>query len=110
MNTDLKESKIEAVLVAAVRAAGGRAYKFVSPGNSGVPDRIIVFPCRAAVFVELKTVHGTLSALQQVQQRTLKNLGQDVHTINSPRGVAAFMAAYGYNDIAETIERRYKDG
>jgi len=35
----VKESEIEARLVRGVKALGGVAYKFVSPGNVGVPDR-----------------------------------------------------------------------
>lgn len=32
------ERDIEKVLVREVRKLGGRAYKWVSPGNDGVPD------------------------------------------------------------------------
>ena len=35
-----RESIIEKHLAAAVKAAGGVAYKFVSPGRRSVPDRI----------------------------------------------------------------------
>ena len=38
------EREIEKKLVDGVRKLGGRAYKFVSPGNDGVPDRIVVLP------------------------------------------------------------------
>lgn len=55
----------EKILVAEVRKLGGRAYKWVSPGNDGVPDRIAIFPGKAPVFVELKTDTGKLSALQR---------------------------------------------
>ena len=40
------EREIEKKLVDGVRKLGGRAYKFVSPGNDGVPDRIVVLPGR----------------------------------------------------------------
>ena len=48
------EREIEKKLVDGVRKLGGRAYKFVSPGNDGVPDRIVVLPGRAPKFIELK--------------------------------------------------------
>ena len=49
------EREVEKKLVDGVRRMGGRAYKFVSPGNDGVPDRIVVLPDTAPMFVELKT-------------------------------------------------------
>ena len=46
------EREVEKKLVDGVRRMGGRAYKFVSPGNDGVPDRIVVLPDTAPMFVE----------------------------------------------------------
>lgn len=48
------ESKIEAYLRQRVKDLGGIAYKFTSPGNSGVPDRLVLLPGNRTVFVELK--------------------------------------------------------
>ena len=64
------EREVEKKLVDGVRRMGGRAYKFVSPGNDGVPDRIVVLPDTAPMFVELKTESGKLSRLQKVQIRS----------------------------------------
>ena len=50
----MRESELEARLVRGVKAAGGVAYKFVSPGSVGVPDRLVVLPGGKVVFVELK--------------------------------------------------------
>ena len=63
----MRERDIEKLLVEEVKKLGGRAYKWVSPGNDGVPDRIVVFPGKAPVFVELKTDTGKLTRLQEVQ-------------------------------------------
>jgi hypothetical protein len=38
------EKVLERKLCKAVREAGGIAYKFVSPNQRGVPDRMCVFP------------------------------------------------------------------
>ena len=38
----MKESYIESYLVRKVKEHGGLCYKFVSPGNPGVPDRLII--------------------------------------------------------------------
>lgn len=50
----MRESTIEAYLRDRVKELGGKAYKFVSPGNDGVPDRLVCLPGGRAVFVELK--------------------------------------------------------
>lgn len=85
------EKDIEKVLVAGVRKLGGRAYKWVSPGNDGVPDRIVVLPGMRPVFVELKTESGKLSVLQKVQIKRLKDMGQDVRVLKGNREVEQFL-------------------
>ncbi len=74
----MRESEIERVLVDEVKKLGGRAYKFVSPGNDGVPDRIVIFPDQRPIFVELKAESGKLTALQELQIKRLRELGQYV--------------------------------
>lgn len=85
------EKDIEKVLVAKVRKLGGRAYKWVSPGNDGVPDRIVILPDMRPVFVELKAESGKLSALQKVQIRRLLDMGQDVRVLRGIREVEQFL-------------------
>ena len=85
------EKDIERILTDGVKGLGGRAYKWVSPGNAGVPDRIVVLPGRPPVFVELKTERGTLTALQKVQIRRLKALGLDVRVLYGPGEVKEFL-------------------
>lgn len=60
---------------------GGRSYKFVSPGNAGVPDRIVVWPGGMVDFVELKTSTGHLGPVQNQQIRRLKALGARVYVV-----------------------------
>ena len=85
------EREIEKKLVDGVRKLGGRAYKFVSPGNDGVPDRIVVLPGRAPKFIELKIETGRLSSLQNVQIKRLKDLGQDVRVLYGLEEVKRFL-------------------
>ena len=87
----MREKEIEKILVSEVKKLGGRAYKWVSPGNDGVPDRIVVFPGRPPVFVELKTDAGRLTALQKVQIDRLREIGQDVRVLRGAAGVKAFL-------------------
>lgn len=92
----MKESAIEKKLLEGARRLGYKAYKFISPGNDGVPDRIIMGRGRA-IFVELKTETGKLSPVQKVQIAMLLRLGQDVRVLYGPKDVEKFLtevAAY----------------
>ena len=102
----MKESDIEKALVAEVRQCGGRAYKWVSPGNAGVPDRIVFFPGRPAVFVEVKTDRGILSPVQNVQIPTLQALGQKVYVVKGLSGVADFFEEEGFPESAARIRKK----
>lgn len=94
----MREKEIEKRLVSGVKNLGGKAYKWVSPGNNGVPDRIVILPEMAPVFVELKTESGRLTALQQVQISRLRDLGQDVRVL------------YGWEQVKDFLERCQKNG
>lgn len=87
----MKESRIEAGLVRLVRERGGLCYKFVSPGNPGVPDRIVVAPSGRTIYVELKTEAGRLTAIQEWQHGELRKRGADVRTLYGPSEVRAFV-------------------
>ena len=99
----MKESEIEKILVSEVKKLGGRAYKWVSPGNSGVPDRIVIFPGRSPVFVELKTDKGAVSPLQKVQIKRLEDLGQSVEVVKGISGLRCFFGDYGFPETADQI-------
>lgn len=87
-----KEKEIEKALVAGVRKAGGIAYKFISPGNVGVPDRLVILPGGGVIFVELKTETGKLSSVQMVQHKRLKDRHQRVITLYGMRDVERFLS------------------
>ena len=73
--TDMREKDIEKKLVDGIKRLGGCAYKWVSPGRDGVPDRIVVLPGGIIWFVELKTDTGRVSPRQQFQLNFLNSLG-----------------------------------
>ena len=91
----MKEKDIERILVTEVKKLGGRAYKWTSPGNDGVPDRIVILPGRPPIFVELKTELGKLTALQKVQISRLRDLGQDVRVLYGMDDVGRFLKEIG---------------
>lgn len=55
---------------------GGRAYKFTSPANRGVSDRVVCLPDGSTWFVELKAPTGRLSPLQRHFQEDMSRLKQ----------------------------------
>lgn len=87
----VKESVIESYLREKVKTLGGVAYKFVSPGRRGVPDRICCFPGGTVVFVEVKSPTGTTTPIQDVEIKTLKQLGFDAVIIDSRPRVDALL-------------------
>lgn len=74
-----------------VRERGGLCFKFVSPGNPGVPDRLILLPGGRVVFVELKTEGGRLSELQKWQIAEMEKRGADVRVLKGLGAVRAFV-------------------
>ena len=102
------EKEIEKILVVEVKKLGGKAYKFVSPGNSGVPDRIVIFPKKPPVFVELKTDTGVLTNLQTVQVKRLRELGQTVEVVKGIAGLIKFFGKYGYPQVSILLSGKYK--
>lgn len=73
----MRESAVERHFVRAVERAGGRSWKFRSPNNRGVTDRIAALPNGATWFVELKAEGGRLSRLQAIHGGELLALGQN---------------------------------
>lgn len=88
---NITEKDIEKKLRDGVRLMGGIAYKFVAPGNSGVPDRIVLLPNGVIYFVELKRRGGKLTELQRRQIGRIRNLGFDVRVLEGMDEVKGFL-------------------
>ena len=84
------ENKVEKYLKAEILKIGGKAFKFSSPGNNGVPDRIVLIKGRC-YFVELKRPGEDLRPLQKVVRKQFKKLGFDVYVIDSFKKVDEFI-------------------
>ena len=75
----MAEKAIEGYLRDEIKKLKGVAFKFVSPGNNGVPDRMVCLPGGRIVFVETKDKGKTSTVLQKKQQERLRALGFTVH-------------------------------
>lgn len=75
-----------------VRECGGECLKFVSPGNAGVPDRIVLLPNGKMQFVELKAPGEKPRPLQVAVHEEFRRLGFEVLVIDSMEGVDDFIS------------------
>lgn len=81
----MRETRVEAALVKAVKKRNGLALKFVSPGFSGVPDRLILVKDGMhgrAAFVECKAPGRKMRALQEKRKAQLQALGFQVFCLD----------------------------
>lgn len=70
------EKDIEAKLRQMVEKHGGKCLKWVCPGWTGVPDRIILLPRGRVIFVETKRPKGgKIAPLQEKWREWLTRLG-----------------------------------
>lgn len=83
----MTEKEIENYLVRKIKNKKGIAYKFTSPGNSGVPDRLCLLPNGKIFFVELKSPGKKPRALQVNQITKIMSLGQRVYVVDSKEKV-----------------------
>lgn len=88
----MRESALERQLVRAVESIGGEAPKWVSPGNRGVPDRLVILPNGRTVYVEMKAPGKPLEPLQEKWRRTLIKLGHVHYKIDSQDSIKRFIS------------------
>lgn len=94
------ESEVEKKLCKKVKEElHGRAFKFVSPGFSGVPDRIILVPMGRIYFVETKAPGKKLRKLQEWVRGLIQELGFVVLQIDTPEKVEVFIRQVMSNEI-----------
>ena len=78
----MREKTIEQKFREAVKAAGGLAVKFASPGFDGVPDRLALLPGGRMAFVEVKAPGEKPRPLQLSRHRLLRRLGFKVYVLD----------------------------
>lgn len=87
----MREKYTEQKLVKAVKAAGGLALKFTSPGFDGVPDRLILLPDGKIAFAELKAMGRKPRPLQARRKRQLEELGFSVYIIENEAQIGGML-------------------
>lgn len=99
--TEMLESKIEREFRKQIQAIGGKAFKFSSPGNNGVPDRIVLYKGRC-YFVELKKPGEDLTPLQKVVHKQFKKLGFEVYKVDSLERISEFIKKVLQHEVHTT--------
>lgn len=89
----MSEKAIERRLCKEIQALGGLALKFVSPGMSGVPDRLILLPGQKMAFVEVKALGEQLRPQQVRRKAQLEGLGFQVYCLDGIDQIAAIIAS-----------------
>jgi len=89
----MRERDIEAYLRVKVKALGGTAYKFVSPGHAGVADRLVLLPGGVVWFIEVKAPGGKLSPLQMLFGRRMEELGMNYRVVWSREDVDVWLGS-----------------
>lgn len=89
----MREKEVEAALVKAAKKRNGVALKFVSPGLSGVPDRLVLLPDGKIGFIELKAPGKKMRLHQEKRKSQLERLGFLVFCLDSKEEVEVMLDA-----------------
>ena len=87
----MRERELEKYLVDIVTGMGGKAFKFVSPGCTGVPDRIVILPGGIVGFLELKALGEKPRKEQAYRIRQLRALGCRAGFADSREDISKFL-------------------
>jgi len=90
----MREKIVEQYLRRRARELGGKAYKLVSPGNDGMPDRLVVMPGGRVAFVETKRPGETSRPMQMHRQQELRELGCEVFADIADQGSVEALLAW----------------
>ena len=90
-NVKESEKDTEKYLADEMIRVGGRSYKWSSPSQRAVPDRICVFSDTCILFVEVKSESKKLSPLQKILHQQLEVLVDKVYVVSTKAEVDTFI-------------------
>ena len=87
----MREKFLEQKFVKEVKAIGGIALKFISPGFDGMPDRIVLLSNGRIGFVEVKAPRQKPRSLQLSRHRLLRELGFKVFVLDDEKQIGGII-------------------
>ena len=87
------EGKVESYLIELAKTMGFECYKFTSPGNRGVPDRILIGH-GYTFFVETKAENEEPRLSQKIVINTIIERGGLVYVVDSKEQVLKLITAF----------------
>lgn len=96
---DILEKELEKKFKASLEKLGCMVLKFTSPGNAGVPDRLVLVPGGGVWFVELKKPGGKLRPLQEIWKDRIEGLGGNYRLIQSEEDIMKLSALIQAMDV-----------
>jgi len=90
----MRENEVENYLKKNIERVGGLCLKFVSPGKSGVPDRLCLMPNGKSFFVEVKSPGKKLRPLQLKCKKDFEQLHHPVKVVDTKDGVDLLIALW----------------
>jgi hypothetical protein len=91
----MREKTLERKLTEAVKAMGGIAPKFTSPGFDGMPDRLVLLPFGRIGFVEVKRHGEKPRPLQEARHGLLRRLGFKVYVVDNIEQIRQIIGEIG---------------
>jgi len=77
------EKQLEKKLKTEVEKLGGLCLKLVTPGFTGIPDRLVIMPAGVVYFIEVKKPGKITEARQDVVIDRLRELSHNVWVLDS---------------------------
>lgn len=91
----MREAELERKVVEWCRRHGLLTYKFVSPNNRGVPDRLIICTRSGCIlFLEFKQRGAKPTALQLHEMERLRSAGCNVHWADDYDEITALLIQF----------------
>lgn len=93
-----KEKNLEDKLIRGCKTLGALCEKYPPIFWAGVPDRLIIAPNGAVIWVEMKAPNGVLSPIQRKVHKALKARKQRVEVLYSDEHVQIFLRSLAHGE------------
>lgn len=93
------EKILERKITSKAKQLGFLTYKFSSPANRGVPDKIFITPTGKIFFIEFKSTKGKLTELQKHEITNLWNYQINTHVVRDFEDGITILDYYINNNV-----------